>query len=593
MSEAPARAGGERGPRRGAGPRDKRSPHSGADSVEKDTRTPREAAWERLATEAFDLVIVGGGVIGAGAARDAALRGLRVAVIEANDIASGTSSRSSKLVHGGLRYLEQGDLSLVFESVSERRVMMQIAPHLVRPLGFLFPIYTSAPVGLTTLRLGLIVYEGLALFRSPRSHKTLSKAQIAKEIPGLRTDDLRGGPLYYDCMTDDARITLETLLDARDAGAVVLTYGRVDKLLHTAGKIAAVRVVDVLGEGRTVEVKAGAVINATGPWSDRVRAVGGRESHQLRTTKGVHIVLPATRVALTHTVVCFHPKDQRLLFVIPWGDQVYCGTTDTDYEGDPAEVAADGADVRYLLDAVNAYFPDVNLGPDDVTATWAGLRPLIRAEGVAPSQVSREHVITTDEDGLVSIAGGKLTTYRRMGAEVVDEALEVLKRQGHAVPKLKSARTDKRPLPGAVGWPARDDGAAVAARIAEAAGGVLSPETCRYLADRYGTLGVKLAEEAAADQRLCAPLVPGRPEILGQVDWAVRNELAVTVTDVLERRTQLFFRDADQGLGAIDAVAARMGELLGWSETERARSAGEYRAVVARSREWKSDARLG
>lgn len=557
-------------------------------NVQTDTLSPREAAWARLESEAFDLVIVGGGVIGAGAARDAALRGLRVAVVEADDIASGTSSRSSKLVHGGLRYLEQGDLSLVFESVSERRVMMQIAPHLVRPLGFLFPIYTSAPVGLTTLRLGLIVYEGLALFRSPRKHRTLTTAQIAREIPGLKTEELRGGPLYYDCMTDDARITLETLLDARDAGAVVLTYGRVDKLLHEDGKIAGVRVRDVLGD-RTVEVKAGAVINATGPWSDRVRSAGGRPSNQLRTTKGVHIVVPAERVPLTHTIVCFHPKDQRLMFVIPWGDQVYCGTTDTDYEGDPADVAADRADIDYLLAAMNDYFPAANIVPDDITATWAGLRPLIRTEGVAPSQVSREHVITTDDDGLVSIAGGKLTTHRRMGAEVVDEAVRILEKHGRTHAPLKPARTDKRPLPGAVDWPAKDDGTAVAAKIAEAAGGVLPEATCRYLADRYGTAGIALAKAAAADQRLLAPLVPGRPEILGQVDWAVQNELAVTVTDVLERRTQLFFRDRDQGLGAIDVVAERMAELLGWSDEERARMSDGYRAVVARSRRWKHE----
>ncbi|MDP2311852.1 MAG: glycerol-3-phosphate dehydrogenase/oxidase [Pseudomonadota bacterium] len=556
----------------------------------------RGVVWERLGHEVFDLVIIGGGAIGAGAARDAALRGLKVALVEADDTASGTSSRSSKLIHGGLRYLEQGDLALVFESVSERRTMMQIAPHLVRPLGFLFPIYASDPVRLATLRLGLIVYEGLALFRSPKRHKTLSAAEVAEEVPLLRRAGLHGGPLYWDCMTDDARLTLETVLDARQAGAAVLTYGRVTELLRGEGRrIQGVKVADVLdrsGTPRTVEIRASAVINATGPWSDRIRSSGDQVSHQLRLTKGVHIVVPAARIPLQHTVVCFHPKDQRVLFCIPWGDQVYIGTTDTDYEGDPRDVAADAADIAYLLQAVDAYFPEVHLRPDEITATWAGLRPLIRAEGVAPSQVSREHVITTDPDGLISIAGGKLTTARRMGAEVVDEAVEWMKKSGNPPATSRSVNTGQLPLPGAVGWPADDDGTEVAQKVLEAAGGHLELPTCRYLADRYGTLAIDLVREAADDRRLLQPILPGRPEIVGQIDWAVRYEMALTVTDFMARRTQLFFRDADQGLGAIPTVAGRMAELLGWSDEQARHSANAYRDEVARSRQWRSQLSL-
>ncbi len=557
--------------------------------MQEESRTQRDQAWERLGREQFDLVIVGGGVIGAGAARDAALRGLRVAVIEAEDIAAGTSSRSSKLIHGGLRYLEQGDLSLVFESVSERGVMMKIAPHLVRPMGFLFPVYAGDKVKLATLRLGLIVYEGLALFRSPKLHTTLSPKDVAEEVPLLRQQGLRGGPLYWDCATDDARLTLETMLDAVHAGACVLTHARVSELLRTPeGQVRGVRVRDVLGD-RTVDVTAGAVLNATGPWSDRVRGTPERPSHQLRLTKGVHIVVPAARIPIEHTIVCFHPVDKRLLFILPWGEQVYIGTTDTDYEGDPREVAADRADIDYLLQAVDAYFPTVKLRPDEVTSTWAGLRPLIRAEGVHPSQVSREHVITADPDGLVSIAGGKLTTHRRMGAEVVDVCIEGMKKRGHELPALKAVNTAVLPLPGAVGWPEHDDGTEVAKQVAEAANGALPAATCRYLADRYGTVAIALARYAATDQRLLRPLCPGRPEIFAQVDWAVRHELAETVTDFMERRTQLYFRDEDQGLGAVDAVADRMAELLGWTRAQRDASADEYRAEVARSRRWKSE----
>jgi glycerol-3-phosphate dehydrogenase len=554
----------------------------------------RDAVWERLGQTVFVVLIIGGGAIGAGAARDAALRGLKVALVEADDIASGTSSRSSKLIHGGLRYLEQGDLSLVFESVSERRTMMHIAPHLVRPLGFLFPIFASDPVRLATLRLGLIVYEGLALFRSPKRHKTLSAAEVGEEVPLLRKAGLHGGPIYWDCMTDDARLTLETVLDARQAGASILTYGRVTGLRRAeGGRIQGVTVADVLDRNskpRTVDIQAGVVINATGPWSDRVRSSGGHASHQLRLTKGVHIVVPAARLPLEHTVVCFHPKDQRVLFVIPWGDQVYIGTTDTDYEGDPREVSADRADIDYLLQVVDAYFPDVHLRPDEITATWAGLRPLIRAEGVAPSQVSREHVITTDSDGLVSIAGGKLTTARRMGAEVVDEAVEWLKKSGHPPATHKSVNTAQLALPGAVGWPTDDDGTQVAERVAEAANGALDPVTCRYLADRYGMLALDLVRAAAAEPDGLAPILAGRPEIRGQIAWAVRRELALTVTDFMARRTQIFFRDVDQGLGAIDLVAGRMAALLGWSDADRHASGEGYRLEVERSRRWRAEA---
>jgi glycerol-3-phosphate dehydrogenase len=550
--------------------------------------TQRDSAWERLGAGPFDLVIVGGGVIGAGAARDAARRGLRVAVIEADDIASGTSSRSSKLIHGGLRYLEQGDLALVFESVNERGVMMKIAPHLVRPMGFLFPIYTGDKVKLGTLRLGLIVYEGLALFRSPKLHTTLKPKDLAEDMPLLRQAGLRGGPLYWDCATDDARITLETMLDAVACGATVLTHARVTRVLRDdSGHVCGVQVRDNLRE-REVSVRAGAVLNATGPWSDKVRGTPERPSNQLRLTKGVHIVVPAARLPIAHTIVCFHPTDKRLLFILPWGEQVYIGTTDTDYEGDPRDVAADRADIDYLLAAVDKYFPTVQLRPEEVTCTWAGLRPLIRAEGVPPSQVSREHVITVDPDGLVSIAGGKLTTHRRMGAEVVETCLEGLRRRGHPLPALEAVNTAAIPLPGAVGWPVNDDGTLMAKRVADAAPS-LSAATCRYLADRYGGLALEIAALAAADQRLQEPLCPGRPEILAQVDWAVTRELAATVTDVLERRTQLYFRDVDQGLGAVERVAHRMADLLGWTAAERDASAEAYRREVAQSRRWRSE----
>lgn len=539
----------------------------------------------------YDLLIIGGGITGAGAARDAARRGLKVCLVEQDDLAFGTSSRSSKLVHGGLRYLEQYEFSLVFEAVTERRVLMDIAPHLVNPLGFLFPVFKSSRRGVFTVNLGMWVYDGLSLFRSPKIHRNLSKKAVRKEEPALRQEELTGAPLYYDCSTDDARLTLESALDGVAAGATVLTYTRVVGLLRSAdGHVDGARVRDMItGEER--EIRANAVINATGPWSDRTRALGKGAKPRLRPTKGIHLVVEGTRLPVNNAVVCFHPTDGRVLFAIPWGDRTYVGTTDTDFQDDPGKVHATSDDVDYLLDAANHYFPGVSLERKDVLSTWAGVRPLISEEGAGnESNVSREHAIEVDEDLLVTIAGGKLTTYRRMAAEVVDKALGVLMMRGLAPTDLRAARTDKEPLPGAVGWPEDDDHDKVVARVKEAGKGKVSDETAALLANTYGTRGVDVAELAAKDQRLAAQLVDGRPEILAQVDFAVTHELAATVRDALVRRTQLFFRDHDQGLGCAERVAERMGELLAWDPDRQVQEVLDYQREVALSRRWREDA---
>lgn len=547
----------------------------------------RQSFLDRL-DQTFDLLIIGGGITGAGAARDAARRGLRVCLVEMEDLASGTSSRSSKLVHGGLRYLEQGEFSLVFEAVSERRILMDIAPHLVNPLGFLFPVYKDSRRGVFTVNVGMWLYDGLSLFRSPRIHRNLSRKDVAKEEPALRQEELRGAPLYYDCATDDCRLTLETALDAVENGAVVLTWSKVVGLVRASGgRVSGARVRDEL-TGKERSVKAHAVLNATGPWTDRTRAMGSGGSARLRPTKGIHIVVDAERLKVANAVVCFHPKDGRVLFAIPWGQRTYIGTTDTDFQDDPGQVSADGADVDYLLDASNHYFPEAQLVRDDVISTWAGVRPLISEEGAGDeSSVSREHEIFVDPDGLITIAGGKLTTYRRMGAEVVDRALDLLRLMGKAPDTLRPANTEKDPLPGAVGWPEDDDHDAVAAKVLAAGRGSLQEDSARLLADVYGMRGLDVAALAAADQRLAARLSPGRPEILAQVDFAVQRELAQTVRDVLIRRTQMFFKDRDQGLGAVEQVSERMAELLGWDDQRRATEELAYTEEVARSRRWR------
>jgi len=538
----------------------------------------------------FDLLVVGSGITGAGAARDAARRGLRVIVVDQDDVASGTSSRSSKLVHGGLRYLEQGEVGLVFEAVAERRVLQQIAPHLVNPIPFLLPVYKDSRRGMFTINVGMWLYDGLSLFRSPKMHESLSRKEVLKVEPALRSDGLRGAPVYYDCATNDARLTLETILDAVKAGAVVRTHTRVTRITREQGAIAGAVVTDRL-TGEESTIRARVVLNATGPWSDRTCALTGDETpNRLRPTKGIHLVVDAERLTVAHAIVGLHPSDGRVFFTIPWGEQTYIGTTDTDFEGDPSDVYANAEDVAYVLKATNEHFPEANLTVDDVISTWAGVRPLVSEETAAnESSVSREHVIRVGADGLVTIAGGKLTTYRRMGAEVVDRVVDVLRGTGHQLDALRAAETDLNPLPGAIGWPEGDDHTAVANRVLEAAGGVIDARTAALLAETYGMRGIDIAEIVAKDPDLASPLVAGRPEIKAQVVWGVEKELACTISDIMIRRTQLYYRDADQGLGAVEMIAEMMAVRLDWSATHKKRSMQDYREEVERSRRWRAE----
>ncbi|GAB4214092.1 MAG: glycerol-3-phosphate dehydrogenase/oxidase [Sandaracinaceae bacterium] len=545
--------------------------------------------WSKVGATDVDVLVVGGGINGAGIARDAAARGLRVLLCEQNDLAFGTSSRSSKLVHGGLRYLEQYELGLVFESVTERTTLMRVAPHLVTPLGFLVPIYKGRKPPLSLVRAGILIYEALSRFRSPKPHRTLSPAQAAVDAPGLRLEGLRGVPLYYDCATDDARLTLESAIDAAERGAVIATWARVERFVRGAGGLVRGAVVrDVLG-GESREVRAGVVINATGPWTDQTLAMGAPGQRWLRPTKGVHIVVDRTKLPVEHCVACFHPDDGRYLFVIPWGDRTYVGTTDTDYEGRAEDVAATREDVRYLLRAVAHYFPSREVRPEDVISTWAGLRPLIDpGDAVSESEVSREEKIETNADGVVTVAGGKLTTYRAMAAQVVDAAVEQLTLRSVLPAKLARARTDLEPLPGGAAFP--EGGLEQLVReVTAAAEGLIAPESARLLANTYGTRAHAIVDRVRADRSLGAALVPGRPEILAQVDHAIEHELAATLCDIEVRRTQLFFRDLDQGLGAAEAIGRRFVALAGWDDATLERELARYQAEVALSRRWRDE----
>ena len=537
----------------------------------------------------FDILVVGGGVTGAGIARDASMRGLKTAVIEMRDLAFGTSSRSSKLVHGGLRYLEHAEFALVFESVSERRILMDIAPHLVTAQGFLFPVFKDSRRSLFEINVGMWLYDGLSLFRSPKIHTSLSKTKLKEKEPALRQKGLKGAPLYYDCATDDARLTLETALDAQNYGAVIATYTRVLSFIKEGARIVGVHVRDELG-GEEFDIYAQSVVNATGPWSDRIREMSTEGiTKRLRPTKGIHIVIPTEKLHLNNAVVCFHPKDGRVLFAIPWGDRTYIGTTDTDYQEDPGVVAASSEDVHYLVDVTNHYFPGTGLHVDDVISTWAGVRPLVSDEkSDDESATSREHDLRLSEDGLITIAGGKLTTYRKMAAEVVDKSIEYLRVIG-ALPKLRSAQTSEEPLPGAVGWPEEGGLSWIEEELKEKYGQLLCEDTRVMLAKNYGMRSFDVVDLIQDDERLSEKIQEDRPEIMAQIRFGIDEELAFSLRDIFIRRTQLFFRADDQGLRSVERVAHYMAQRLNWNEERIKKEIEVYHLEVHRSRAWQEE----
>jgi glycerol-3-phosphate dehydrogenase len=545
----------------------------------------RRACLAALAGDPFDLLVVGGGINGAGIARDAAMRGLRTALVERGDFGSGTSSRSSKLIHGGLRYLEQGNVRLVRESARERERLRRLAPHLVRSQEFVFPVYAGGPVGLLKLAAGLWAYDLLAGLLGVRRHRLLVGARaVAAVEPALRREGLRGAGVYFDYRTDDARLVLETLLAAAQAGAVVVSYADLRSFVKEDGRIVGARVVDRLG-GTEMTVRARVVVNATGPWADAVAALDEPAPPRLRLTKGVHVVVPAARVGNRAALVLHAVADRRIMFVIPWGTHDLIGTTDTDHAGGPEEPpVVERADVEYLLDAVNHHFPAARLRPDDVVSAFAGLRPLIAppaGAAVDPSAVSREEAVFGSASGLLTLAGGKLTTYRLVAASVVDRVVGALRRAGDRR-RFPPARTGEVPLPGG-----REAPAAVAAAALSRDGHDLAPALIEQLADRYGSRLTEVLELIARDRALGETIVPGLPHVRAEVVAAVEQEWALTLEDVLRRRTGIALEEPTGGAAAAAATATLMAASLGWDAATAGSAARGYAESVRAGRLWR------
>lgn len=531
----------------------------------------RAVSWARLAEGPFDLLIVGGGITGAGTARDAALRGLSVALLEADDWASGTSSRSSRLVHGGVRYLEHGHLHLVFEASRERRTLLQIAPHLVRPLRFTWPVYRGARIPRWKLRAGLLAYDALSLFRNVGTHHGVTRRAILQREPSLRAEGLTGGARYWDASTDDVRLTIANIVSASEAGAVALNHAPIVGFLHdSAGMVLGATVRDA-ATGAETAVMARVIVNATGPWSDVTRRMDDGVAHTaVLGSKGVHIAVPRERVPCADALTLLHPGDGRVFFALPSPVHTILGTTETPAESGPGEIRANRRDVQYLLDAANHFFPAAALSPDDVISAWAGIRPLVAHAGTSANDASREHHIATAASGLISVTGGKLTTYRAMASELTDVVEKALAR-----PTPTVSMTGDASLPGVANLSPEAEVSAALSVIPES-------ETAEQLVRAYGDRWRMVWGLVEREPLLGDRLDPDLPYIAAEVLWAAVAEGAFTVADVLVRRMPIAYERKDAGRALAAQVAGLLGRVHGWDSATAAEATVAYEAETRR-----------
>ncbi|MFQ6397444.1 glycerol-3-phosphate dehydrogenase [Nocardia sp. KC 131] len=526
----------------------------------------RTAALNTLGDNEIDVLVIGGGVVGAGAALDAAARGLSVTLVEARDFAAGTSSRSSKLIHGGLRYLEQLDFALVREALKERSLLLRkLAPHLVRPVSFLLPlqhrVWERAYIGA-----GVALYDTMGGARALPMHRHLSRTRALELAPALRADAMTGAIRYFDAQVDDARHTMTLARTASRHGATVLTRTAVTGLLRDGARVTGAYVTD-LESGREYTVRARRVISATGVWTDEMNKLTGVEfPFHVRTSKGVHILVPRERLDLDTGLIMRTEKS--VLFVIPWDNHWIIGTTDTDWSLDKDHPSASNADVQYLLDHINAVLREP-LTREDIVGTYAGLRPLLSGASSDTATLSREHAVAEPVPGLLVIAGGKYTTYRVMAADVVDAAVEGLGRG--AAPSV----TEHLPLLGAVGY---QELAAEVASVAQRAG--LSVATVERLLGRYGSAISDLFDLIAADAALGKPVAGADEYLAAEIVYAVTHEGALHLDDVLTRRTRISIESKDRGLAAAPEIAWLIGPHLGWDAADTDRELARYRDRV-------------
>lgn len=536
----------------------------------------REAALDRFRHEPFDILIVGGGITGAATARDAAMRGLKVALVEKGDFASGTSSRSSKLIHGGLRYLETLEFGLVFEALSERATLLKSLPNLVSPIEFYFPIYQGATKGMTLLSLGMWLYDALSLFRSPGRHQRLSSARLCERIPNLSADGLQGGFHYYDAAMWDDAIVIQLLRSAAKHGAAVANYVRAVEPIHDGAKTVGFVIQDLESTSAPFHLHARQVILCGGPYTDLLGAtLTPQWKSWLNPSKGIHILFDLKRLPLPGAVVMTHPSDGRISFAIPRPDfgagVVIVGTTDGPTPANPDEASVEAADVDYLLSLLNRHFPALNLSTRDIVSAYVGVRPLVAGTGPASlHKVSREHFIDITPCGTVVVAGGKYTTHRTMASQIVDRALAAWGPNRPAL--LKPARTDEAPNPGMLPFAIE-----AAAAAAQRTGRTLPKE----LLFRYGADAVVISERAST---LSDP--DGFPFLDGQLRHAMAQEMVMHLEDFYFRRIPLFASRSDSGLPWLESLATVWANQRGASADQRQQEIQRTRNAIARQRNW-------
>lgn len=526
---------------------------------------------DRMANAHFDILIIGGGITGAGIALDAASRGLKTALVEMQDFAAGTSSRSTKLVHGGLRYLKQFEVKMVAEVGRERAVVYENGPHVTTPEPMLLPIFTAGTFGRFSTSIGLMVYDRLAGVKRSERRQMLNAGAVSDSEPLLRKDGLLGGGRYVEYRTDDARLTIEVMKEAVQRGAQAVNYVKAAAFLKENGVITGIQAVDQIS-GQSYDLQATKVINASGPWVDELRKIdGSRQGKTLQMTKGIHLVFDGTRFPLRQAVY-FDTPDGRMVFAVPRDGKTYVGTTDTVFEDDPAHPLISEADRDYVIDAVNGMFPDVRIRAEDVESGWAGVRPLIHEEGKGPSEISRKDEVWVAPSGLITIAGGKLTGYRKMAEMVVDLAARQLEQEtGKSV---GPCITKKMPISGGHVGGSAGFGAYAERKSKDGVALGLDRSAAERLARVYGS-NVDALYERMPDPRTTADLHGMSQELLLMLRYAIDEEMAVTPADFFVRRTgDLFFR-IDEVRQYKAAVIQYMAERLNWPEEQAIRYANE------------------
>ncbi|MBK9293849.1 MAG: glycerol-3-phosphate dehydrogenase/oxidase [Oligoflexia bacterium] len=523
----------------------------------------REVFLAQIPGEDFDLCIIGGGITGAGVARDAASRGMRVCLLEQDDFASGTSSRSSKLIHGGIRYLENLEFHLVFEALNERRVLFEIAPHLVHPLTFVLPVYESSRVGMFKMGLGMWLYDALALFHTPKFHQRLSFEASLHQVPYLKAAGLKGSYLYSDAYMDDDRLVLETLRSAHSFGAKSVNYVKVLKSQKDEAKRITALECEDLKSNKKFSVKARHFISTVGPWTDIVgESLVNDWKKLLRPSKGIHFTIPHSKLPVRDAIVMATDKDKRIIFAIPRGEIVIIGTTDTDYPGDPAGVHSELLDVDYLIGIVEKYFSHAKITKKDIIASYAGVRPLVHDGSATESKTSREHVIKHTNHNITFVAGGKYTTYRRMARDIVEL---VLKKEFSLEHKIQFARNQTR-LP--INPLVTVDTLSVALSQAEdwAKEFSLSLKEATVLAQRHGMEALNLLKKHSD---LVKPFTKGSQIWQIEASRAIEQTMCLHLKDFMLRRCPLYLTQKDHGMSVIGEVADLMQKKLGWTDSQK------------------------